>query len=189
MSDTPPLHDLLAHRWSPRAFSSRPVPPEILRSLFEAARWSASCFSEQPWRFVIATRDEPGDFARILDTLVPKNQEWARNAWLLGISAGKKAFTHNSAPNRYGLHDAGAALANLAVQATALGLFVHGMGGFDHDKARQLGISDDYDLGAAFAIGYIEGSPEPPPTRTRRPLEELVFRPGWVSSGLVSGKP
>lgn len=177
MSDTQPLHDLLARRWSPRDFSPRPIPPDVLRSLFEAARWSASCFNEQPWRFVIATQDEPEDFARVLDCLVPKNQEWARNAFVLGITSGTKTFAHNGTPNRYGLHDTGAALANLAIQASAHGIFVHPMGGFVHEKARtNLSIPEDYDLGAAFAIGYIPGSPSRPRPAPATPL------PSWSSA-------
>src|SRR5437879_3842304 len=81
------LHEILARRWSPRAWSRRPVEPEKLRALFEAARWSASCFNEQPWRFVVATQAEPEDFARLLGLLVEQNQAWAKNAWVLGISA------------------------------------------------------------------------------------------------------
>jgi len=88
--------------------------------LFEAARWGASCFNEQPWRFVVATKENPEQFDRLLATLMPKNQEWAKTAWALGITVGKKTFTHNSSPNRFGLHDTGAALANLMIQATAV---------------------------------------------------------------------
>ena len=75
---TQPLHDLLQRRWSPRNYAPRPVPDEALRSLFEAARWTASCFNEQPWAFVVATQAQPADFARVLECLVPKNQEWAK---------------------------------------------------------------------------------------------------------------
>lgn len=180
MPDTKLLNDLIARRWSPREFSSKPIEPAVFRSLFEAARHAASCFNEQPWRFVVATKNEPGQFDRVVATLVPKNQEWARNAWALGVSAGKKTFTHNGAPNRFGLHDAGAALANLMIQATALGLYVHGMGGFDAQKARtDFGIPEDFEVGAAFAIGYVEGNPPPPADRKRRPVEELVFGTEW----------
>ena len=183
MSQTEPLQELLERRWSPRDYDPRPIPAEAVQSLFEAARASFSCFNEQPWRFVVATKDQPEDYARILDTLVPKNQEWARNAYLLGITVGKKTFRHNEAANRYGLHDAGAALAFLSVQAVAQGLQVHGMGGFDHAKARvDLGIPEDFELGAAFAVGYVaEGVAMP--ARQRLPLGDLVFRPGWVAAG------
>jgi len=179
MPHTISIDPLLARRWSPRAFSDRPIEPATLRTLFEAARWAASCFNEQPWRFVVATKNEPEQFARVLATLVPKNQEWAKSAWALGISAGKKTFTHNSAPDRFGIHDAGQALANLMIQATASGLYVHAMGGFDSAQARtEFGIPDDFEVGAAFAIGYLKDG-EQPATRVRKPLEEILFGTEW----------
>lgn len=185
MPDTTPLNDLLARRWSPRDYAPTPVDPAILRSIFEAGRSSFSCFNEQPWRFVVATQSEPEDFALILDTLVPANQNWAKNAWVIGITFGRKTFTRNGHPNRFNLHDTGAALANMAVQATEHNLYLHGMGGFDADKAATtLGIPDDFEAGAAFTIGALaEGIPMPP--RNRNPLTEQVFRPGWATSPAV----
>jgi nitroreductase len=179
MSAAISIHPLLAERWSPRGFSSRPVDSAAFRSLFEAARWAASCFNEQPWRFIVATQAEPEQFARILGTLMPKNQEWAKGAWALGISAGKKTFTHNGAPDRFGLHDAGAALANLMIQATAVGLHVHAMGGFDAGRARtEFSIPEDFEVGAAFAIGYV-AEDQAPGERSRKPLEEVLFGTEW----------
>jgi nitroreductase len=176
------LNPLIAERWSPRGFSDRPVDPVTLRTLFEAARWAASCFNEQPWRFIVATKTEPEQFNRILSTLMEKNQEWAKTAWALAISAGKKTFTHNGAPDRFGLHDAGAALANMMIQATADGLHVHAMGGFDAARARtEFGVPEDFEMGAAFAIGYLAEGLEPGP-RTRKPLEGLVFGTEWGKS-------
>jgi len=188
MPETVPLNELIARRWSPRAFQNEPVDSATLRSLFEAARWSSSCFNEQPWRFVVATKDHPDQFERVLATLVPKNQEWAKTAWALGITAGKKTFTHNGAPDRFGLHDTGAALANLMLQATAVGLHVHGMGGFDAAKAREeFGIPEDFEVGAAFAVGYVDGAPEPPSDRSRRKLEDLVFGTEWGKTSTEIG--
>ncbi len=185
MPETVELHPVIAHRWSPRAFTDERIEPQVLRSLFEAARWSASCFNEQPWRFVIATKDQPEEFQKLLDVLVPANQQWASQAWVLGVTVGKTTFTHNGKPNRYGLHDAGAALASLATQASSLGLQAHGMGGFHHDKAREdFGIPEDYELGAAFAVGYVDPGEVPPATRTRKPLEELVFGTEWGKAAL-----
>jgi nitroreductase len=176
------VHELIHTRWSPREFSSRPVEPEKLHALFEAARWAASCFNEQPWRFVLATKDDPEDFAKILGLLMEKNQQWAKTAWALGFSAGKKTFSHNGVPNRFGLHDTGAATANLAIQATALGLRAHFMGGFDAQRARaEFHVPEDYDIGAAFAIGYIDEVETAAPARNRRRLEELVFSGDWGS--------
>ena len=174
------LHELLARRWSPRAYSRRPVEAEKVRSLFEAVRWSASCFNEQPWRFVVSTQAEPAEFARLLSLLVPKNQEWAGNAWVLGITTGKRTFTLNGAANRFGLHDGGMALTSLMLQATACGLQAHAMGGFDAERARlELGIPDDFEIGAAFAAGYAEGPSDPPTGRSRKATEEIIFQGSW----------
>ncbi|MDP9052725.1 MAG: nitroreductase family protein [Acidobacteriota bacterium] len=174
------LHELIRTRWSPRDFSDRAIEPAKLRSLFEAARWAASCFNEQPWRFLVATKARPEQFQRVLGLLVEKNQQWAKTAYALGFSAGKKTFSHNGAPNRFNLHDAGAAAANLALEATALGLRTHFMGGFDAQKARtEFHVPDDFEIGAAFAIGYIDETAVQPGPRTRRPLEEIVFSGDW----------
>jgi nitroreductase len=179
MPETTELTPLISERWSPRGFSDRPIEPGTLRSLFEAARWAASCYNEQPWRFVVAEKSDPAAFERILGTLVPQNQAWAKSAWALAISAGKKTFTHNGTPDRFGLHDAGAALANLMIQATAAGLHVHAMGGFDAAKAREeFGIPEDFEVGAAFAIGYL-GDGQAPGERSRRPLADQAFGVEW----------
>lgn len=177
MSD---IHQLLRARWSPSKFEDQPIEPEKLRSLFEAARWAASSFNEQPWRFVIATRDNPEEFQKVLGLLAEKNQQWARTAWVIGFSAGKKTFSHNGVPNRFGLHDAGAAAANLAVETTAQGLHVHFMGGFDAQRARtEFHVPDDFEIGAAFAIGYIHPETVRPDSRKRKALDEVVFSGDW----------
>jgi nitroreductase len=179
-SSTELLHDLIRTRWSPREFLDRPVEPEKMRALFEAARWAPSCFNEQPWRFVVATRAEPDQYGKILGILVEKNQQWAKTAYALGFSAGKKTFTQNGAPDRFGLYDAGAASGILAIEATALGLRVHFMGGFDAQRARaEFHVPEDFEIGAAFAVGYIDESMKAPATRTRKPLEEIVFSGDW----------
>lgn len=170
---------LVAHRWSPRAFLDRNIEAEDLHGLFEAARWAASCFNEQPWRFVTATKADPATFARVLGLLVEKNREWAKTAYMLGFSVGKKTFTHNGTPDRYGLHDTGASMANLAIEATARGIHAHFMAGFDIVRARaEFGVPEDFEIGAAFAIGYVEESAEPG-SRMRKPLAELVFHGEW----------
>jgi nitroreductase len=174
------LHEVIRERWSPREFSSRPVEPEKLRNLFDAARWAASCFNEQPWRFVVATQAEPEAFAKVLGLLMEKNQQWAKTAWALGFSAAKKTFSHNGAPNRFGIHDTGAAAANLATEGTAKGLRTHFMGGFDAQRARtEFHVPDDFEIGAAFAIGYIDETGTVPAVRNRKTLEEIVFEGDW----------
>ncbi len=189
IAGTPPsVHPLIRSRWSPRSFSSRPVSAEDLRTILEAARWAASSYNEQPWRFLVATKSNPEAYQKILGLLVEFNQQWARTAPVLIITAAKKTFSHNGTSNRHALHDAGAALAQLMLQATALGLHAHGMAGFDHERARQvLGIPDDYEVGAAVAIGYLD-SPEKLPEqyragevspRQRKPLDQIVFGAQW----------
>lgn len=182
MSPDAGLTELIRTRWSPREFTARPIEPEKLRLLFEAARWAASCFNEQPWRYILATKDDPEAFAKVLGTFVEKNQQWAKSAWAIGFSAGKKTFSHNGAPNRFGLHDTGAASANLAIEATALGLHAHFMGGFDAQRARaEFNVPDDFDIGSAFAVGYIDEAKTPPPARTRKGIGEIVFSGDWGS--------
>jgi nitroreductase len=189
IADTlPSVHELIRRRWSPRSFSAREVSTEDLKTILEAARWAASSNNEQPWRFLVARKSDGAAYERILHLLVPANQAWAKTAPVLIIMAAKRTFSHNGSPNRYGLHDAGQALAHLFLQAIALGLHAHGMAGFDADRARkELEIPDDYDLGAAVALGYL-ASPDQLPEkyrqsevskRQRKPLNEIVFGANW----------
>ena len=186
-----PIHELIKQRWSPLAFNIRPVEPEKIASLLEAARWAASCFNEQPWFFIVATQDNAQEYEKLFSCLVEANQTWAKDAPLLMLSVAKLSFTRNNKPNRHALHDLGFAVGNLTLQAQALGLFVHQMGGFDADKARTLySIPEDYEPVAAIAIGYPgnlsqldedlqqrELSP-----RSRKLLTEFVFRGNWNQS-------
>ena len=182
------LHEAIRNRWSPRAFAERDIQAEDLRRLLEAARWSASCFNEQPWRFVLASKADAAAYHKMLSVLSERNQKWARTAPLLMLTAGKRTFSHNGAPNRFALHDAGMALATLMVQATAMGLSVHAMGGFDQVRARaEFGIPDDYEVGAAVALGYLGDSSSLPEEfqenerapRKRKPLAEIAFQGAW----------
>ena len=143
----PGVNELIRERWSPRAFSDRQVSSADLATILEAGRWAASSYNEQPWRFFVAPRSDAAGFGKLLGLLMPMNQAWAASASVLMLSVAKKNFSHNGQPNRYGLHDAGAALSSMFLQATALGLHGHGMGGFDHDRARiELNVPDDYEI-------------------------------------------
>ena len=124
-----PVHELIQKRWSPRAFSQQPVPPEVLRSLFEAARWAASSSNEQPWAFLVTTADDKENHAKMLSTLVEFNQGWAKSAPVLAIAVSEMAFARTGKPNRNAFYDTGAAVANLSAEATSRGLFVHQMRG------------------------------------------------------------
>ena len=173
-----PVHELLQKRFSPRVFEDRSVSRETIRKLLEAARWAPSSFNEQPWRFFVATRDDPADFERLLECLAPGNQDWARNAPVLMLSVAKLTFSRNDKPNRHAYHDVGLAVSQLIVQATALGLRVHQMAGYDVDKVRETYvIPEGFDPVAAMAIGY--SGEEMPSSRSRRPQDETAFSGRW----------
>lgn len=151
------IHDLIQTRWSPRAFdANKPVSHEDLLALLEAARWSASCFNDQPWRFVICDKNTNADsWQQALSILAERNQLWAKNAPILMLSVAMTNFNHNDKPNRWAMYDTGAACANLSLQATALGLIVHQMGGFDAEKARDVfHLPHDCTPMAMMAVGY-----------------------------------
>ena len=191
-----PILDLLARRWSPRAFADRRVEPEKLRRLFEAARWSASSFNEQPWRFILATKDDPREYARLLGCLIEKNQAWAVHAPVLMLGLTRTHFTKTGKPNRVHEHDLGLAMGNLTIQAMAMDLWVHQMAGIDPDQARTTySVPDDFTILTACAIGYM-GDPDILPeglreaersTRSREPLDEFVFARTFGEPGLTSG--
>jgi nitroreductase len=183
-----PIHDLLRRRWSPLGFSERLVEEWKLQSLFEAARWAPSSFNEQPWSFVVATRDNPEEFGQVISCLTEGNVPWASRAPVLMISVARTTFKRNGRANRHAFHDVGLAIANLIVQSTTLGLFVHQMAGFDPDKARQLfEIPPEHEAVAAVALGYpgpVDGLPpalqeRQKATRSRKPLTEMVYRGKW----------
>jgi nitroreductase len=182
----PGVDDIFRVRWSPRSFSSRPVPADVLAIILDAGRWAASSYNEQPWRFIVATQDDPASFQALLSCLMPFNQEWAKHAPVLILTAARTNFSHNETPNRYAIHDTGAALAYIMLQATAAGLQSHAMAGFDGDKAREAcGIPPEFEIGAVVAIGYPD-SPEKLTNdqmkqqelapRTRKPISELAFK-------------
>src|SRR5436853_4175428 len=133
-----PIHELIADRWSPYAFADRPVAKEDLLSLFEAARWAPSSYNEQPWSYLVATRDEPEEHARLLSCLVEGNQAWAKAAPVLALGCTSLNFVRNGQPNAAAVHDLGLASANLVLEATARGLAVHQMIGILPERARQL---------------------------------------------------
>ena len=183
-----PVHELIRQRWSPRAFADKPVPQDVLRSLFEAARWAASSFNDQPWSYLVATKDDDENYSKMLTVLMDMNAAWAKHAPVLVISVARRNFKHNNAPNRVALHDLGAANAQLTMEATSRGLVVHQMAGFHVDIARELfGIPEGWDPVSAIAIGYPGDAealpeqlqkPEAAP-RTRKPLTEFVMTGHW----------
>src|SRR5467141_4788216 len=101
------VHELIRNRWSPRAFAEKPVPGEVLRALFEAARWAPSSNNEQPWAYLVATKEDPENFAKMLGVLVEFNVNWAKNAPVLALAVAKLTFSKNNAPNRNAPYDLG----------------------------------------------------------------------------------
>jgi nitroreductase len=148
-----PIESLFVRRWSPRAMSGEPISEKEMLTLFEAARWAPSTYNEQEWRFLYARRDTP-QWPTFFGLLAEGNQKWCVRAALLSVIVAHKVFQQNGKSNPVHVFDTGAAYENLALQGTAMGLVVHGMQGFDYDKARtSLGIPDDYAVCAMFAAG------------------------------------
>jgi len=183
-----PISELIAERWSPYAFENRLVPDADLRSLFEAARWAPSSYNEQPWSYIVATRDNSEQFQRLLSCLVDANQVWAKAAPVLALGVVSLKFARNAKDNRAAVHDLGLASGNLVLEATARGLFVHQMIGILPDRAREIyGIPEGYEAWTGIAIGY-RGDPTSLPDplrererapRQRKPLQEFVFNGKW----------
>ncbi len=178
-----PVHELIRQRWSPRAFTSQPVSADALATVFEAASWAASASNGQPWIFVFAHRADTADFERLLHSLVPPNQAWAKDAAVL-VLALARTTNANGQPNKWAHHDVGAATTTLLLQATAQGLHGHVMAGFEAEKTRDVFALPAHIEPVTFiALGY-QGAPEllaePFLTRelaprTRKPVSEIAF--------------
>jgi nitroreductase len=178
------MHELIQKRWSPRAFEDRAVEQEKLETMFEAASWAPSSSNEQPWRYIYAHRSETEAFQRLVDCLVPSNQVWASKAAVLMVSLGK-TINSKEKPNRFHLHDTGAANVVMALEAAALGLEIHQMGGYDIQKTMELlEIPEGYETASFIAVGYV-GNPESLPEdykqretapRKRNPVSSFVFK-------------
>jgi len=183
-----PIQEFLAERWSPYGFDPRPVAEADLRSLFEAARWAASSYNEQPWSFLVATREDPAEFGRLLSCLVEANQAWAKAAPVLALGVVNLKFSRNNQDNRAAVHDLGLAAGNLLVEATARGLSVHQMIGILPDKAREVfHIPEHSEAWTGIAIGYPCDPSKLPEAlrerdlkpRQRKPLSQFVFTGKW----------
>jgi len=190
-----PIHQVVADRWSPYVFDERTVPKAELLSLFEAARWAPSSYNEQPWRFILGTRDEPQLFEQVLSCLVDGNQAWAKHASALALGVVSENFDRNGKPNAAAEHDLGLAAATLSFEATARGLAVHQMIGILPDRARDVfHIPGGYHALTGIAIGYT-GRPEEQPElaerdrerRPRRPLHQIVFGGDWGTPASLLG--
>jgi len=183
-----PVQELIAARWSPYAFADRPVPAELLQSLFEAARWAPSSYNEQPWSYLVATNDDAAEFAKMLSCLMEGNQAWAKAVPVLAIGCTSLKFKLNDKPNAAAVHDLGLASGNLVLEATARGLVVHQMIGIVPDRVRALyAVPEGVQPLTGLAIGYVGDSQTLPENlrgrdlaqRTRKPLSSFVFAGKW----------
>lgn len=178
-----PILDVLAERWSPRAFASTPIKSATLNTILEAARWAPSCFNEQPWRIHVAEKGSV-KFAGLAAAMTPGNQAWAPTAPVLLTVVASMTFAHNGKFNRHAYYDCGQAIAHLSVQATVEGLVLHQMGGFDREKVEHLlDLPEGQEAVALIAVGYPGDLEQLSPDlqtketapRTRKSQSEFVF--------------
>ena len=178
-----PVHPLLAQRWSPRGFAGdHQLSSSDATALLEAARWAPSANNSQPWRFLLARRGD-ADFQALAELLAPGNRTWAAHASALLLVVAQTA-DETGRPRPWALYDAGQAVAALSVQAEAVGLHVHQMGGFDSDAVRhELALTDDLAPVVVVAVGQLDVAavlPEPLAARehaprSREPLATLLL--------------
>lgn len=189
------LHPLIARRRSTRSFSEKPVATEKLRSILDAARWAPSSSNIQPWRFIIVTKEQPQKFQLLLNLLAEQNKVWAAKAPILILSVAKLTNDAGDRPNKFALHDVGLASANMTFQATALGLAVHQMGGFNTEKAKtMLNIPIDFEPVTMIALGYEDTINHMPQSlrerellpRVRKDLSEITFDGMWDHPWIVT---
>ena len=161
-----PIDPLILNRWSQRALSSKALSHEELMSLFEAARWAQNSYNNQPWRFIYARRDTPA-WPTFVGLLAPGNAVWAQNGAVLIVVISKKTFDYDGRPSITHTFDTGAAAQNMALQGARMDIIVHGMEGFDYERARtELGVPEEYRVEAMFAVGKV-GSKEALPEKYR----------------------
>jgi nitroreductase len=176
-------NDLFLKRWSPRSFQKGGIPQSVLQSIFSAARWTQSCFNDQPWMFV--TDSGESDRELFLDLLLPRNKEWAEKADLVGYIFARKNFERNDKPNDFAQFDTGASWMALTLQARLFGLYTHGMAGIKKDEVHsRLNVSPlEYDIICGFVIGIIDDPDQVSEALKRRekpsprkPLDEVWFK-------------
>lgn len=188
------IHDLVKDRWSPRAFdTTKSISDETLRSLFEAARWAPSSHNFQPWRFIVAKKEDSEAFKTMLECLLPFNQVWAANAAVLVTVIIEKRAADAERENFTAEFDSGLAVGNLSVEATARALHMHQMGAINRDKITETyAVPEGYYPMATIAIGH-KGDAESLPDdlkakelapRQRRTMEEFVFAGTWGKAAL-----
>ena len=184
-----PVLPAIEQRWSPCLFDGRPVPPALLRQSLEAGRWAASSYNEQPWWFIVASRDDQPLFDKALGCLVEFNQGWAQSAGAVIFALSHETFRKTGQPNRVHQYDLGQAVAQLSIQATALGLAVHQMAGLNPSRVRaEYRLPEWVVPQTALAIGYAMPASDTADSalaerdaapRGRKPQREFVFSGVW----------
>eukprot|EP00210_Caulerpa_lentillifera_P009577 g9134.t1 len=172
---------LIHQRYSGRVYDGdRDVPSACFEAMIEAARWTPSCYGEEPWRFLIARKkEEPECYGAILETLVAQNHEWAQEAPALIVVAANTRFRLNQKVNDWAGYDTGAAAYAMILQAITLGLVVHPMGGFREEALKEaLGIENDDAIYAVMSVGYPK-EPGVPQDRKRQPVSRRFFFGAW----------
>jgi nitroreductase len=181
-----PVLEVIQQRRSRRAYADKPVEPQKVNSLFEAARWAPSSVNEQPWLYLYATKDQSELWQKIFAALNDGNKVWAKDAPLLIVSLVRKNFFRNDHPNTSARYDLGGANALLSIQAAHYGLNVHQMGGFNADILREnLNIPTTMDPVVIMAIGY-PGDAQSLPEHLK--VRELAPRERYVQQEFVMNK-
>lgn len=180
------LHPLIAARWSPRSFANRPISSSDLRTMLEAARWAPSRYNEQPWRILVATKDDPEAHARALACLSASDRRWAHRAWGLIVACAHGTREASGQPNPHAEHDLGMALAQFALQGTAMEIDVCFLADFDADAAREsFAIPAGDAVLCMAAVGHRDSPdalPEELQERERAPRERKP-QARWVFGG------
>jgi nitroreductase len=182
------IDSIFPSRWSPRAMTGEKIQKKTLLSLFEAARWAPSAYNSQPWRFIYALRETPA-WEKLFNLLVDFNKSWVKNASALVLIISRKTFEYNKKPSPTHSFDTGAAWQNIALQGSLKDLVIHGMSGFDYEKAKkQFKISDEYSVEAMFSVG-IKANKETLPKELqdkelisdRKPISEIAFEGEFIN--------
>ena len=179
------VHDFIKNRWSPVSFSSKPVEDYKLKAILEAAGYAPSSMNEQPWLFILTTRDEPEVFNHVIELMDDGNKVWAKNAYALIISLARMKYVYKEKPNKYAFHDTGMAVSNMLLQATSMNVYVHQMGGYSRDEAKKyFKLDEGIEPIAIMAVGYLgEGTGlsdelrnRDNKRRPRKKISEYAFR-------------
>ncbi|WP_318309111.1 nitroreductase family protein [Flagellimonas crocea] len=181
------IYALLKQRYSPRIFKDEKIKPGQINQLFEAARWAASSYNVQPWRFIYAEKGSEA-YDKIVDCLSDFNQQWAVNAPLLMLAVYKEK-NEEGKENFHAPHDLGLCLGNMTIQAQYMDIALHHMAGVDWEKAQKVfNVPEGYHVSSAIAVGYYGGDMESLPEdlqenesaeRTRMPQKDFVFKGEW----------